>query len=147
MNIVSKLLEGSKNIDRKKNEILQIVAMIHWLLRDEDIRHLIEPSIGLVKRVFKMDEVEWTFVKIPADGEVHGYKGAVTVTCHVRPQIGGESKLILRRAYDFTDGKHSYNTFPVCVRMAHDSLNVFVAGMIREFPVLEERLKMIADEA
>ena len=130
--ITKRLVKGSQNIDRMKNEVEQVVQMIiGFTIRCDSARHKDE-----ISETFESEQCQWT-----VNGSVNIFdhsKSTITVECWVRGRFGAKAYSSQRNSYPF------HTEAAQCV---FEGLPVFVEGMLRVFPELREKIEPFMNAA
>ncbi len=131
--LVDRILRGSRNIDRMKSEIVQIINMVLGCLEPKSIESL----LGNYNRVFDFQDGFWKIYSITSGGKV-------VVICRKRiPRLAHRLETD-REA--FNNCEHPQFTNGVGdVKFVYESLSFFVLGMIKDFPELELKLQPFLD--
>lgn len=139
--IAQKLLIGSREIDRMKEEIKAVVGMVIGLVTDPDLVAWKRGfSTGMSDRAFYSPSCEWLIMPHAE------YEYSISVECWTKkPNFPSSSKT---KACAFSSAPHA-DLFLVSreARKVHAGLSVFVEGMIKTFPTLLDKLWPFLDAA
>ena len=143
--IVRRLIVGSDAIDRMKREINFVVGTVIGLVLK---KHEVECWVGEFSKKDRMEQFfspefqgyEWRLVvtgDTPRKDVLHPFE----VSCHLNIGFGlGEAK-VLTRSYGNIDISHWH------IQRVHESLPLFVEGMKKTFPFLEDYWQSFLDAA
>ena len=134
-NIVDKLLRGSRNMDRMKSETHQIVKMVLGLVP----QHRLFPEDDGTFQGFLEFNNETCCWKIQELSE-----GTTMVTCYVPLEDPETRKIRLNESYRYLVDLPPHHATRL-VYATHQSLPVFVEGMMKTFPELQERMKSLLE--
>ncbi len=137
--IVERLLRGSRNIDRMKVEVHQLVQMVIGLaLRS----NALGARVRDVEEVFENESCKW---------EVRGEMGSLDKTenrIHVRCNVKLHCDAPNQDHYIMCVGYCSETRSPFHsehTQQVYQNLRAFVEGMVRVFPGIEDEMKMFLD--
>jgi hypothetical protein len=122
---VQDLIKGSHNIDRMRREIKEVVGMMLGLFADLYETRTI--NNGSIVEICRQKEFVWTISK--EKNRLMGAEAWVELSSDLSGYVSGYN----------TSGTHSKELR--WVKQVHDSLPMFVEGMMKKFPGLEEELR------
>ena len=130
-NIASQLLQGSRNIDRMREEIKQLVSMVLGSLRNDMVKH--DPIID-VNWKFNFGDNEWQVTRVSGP------------LCHLKVLFvvwhGLKKDFIYTSDENFREPFSSDN-----VQRVHEGLSVLVTGILEQYPFAKDGLNHFFEAA
>ena len=127
-NIASQLLQGSRNIDRMKEEIVQLVSMILGALNRLDNLPDFIPTTRFV-----CNDCYWTIERSFRNKDF----SATRVYCAIGRGNSNEGTFSCGQGITSFDNEY--------VKITHEHLSLFVEGMFGTFPGLREKMAFLID--